>query len=121
MEGLSGTYAFNGTSFTLQPTTGKWVERTQYGIDGGAHPVYATPRSFEITWQLINVDELQQIINFYNLVSNTGTVVTCLPQWGAADYRFKNYSGTTLQEPMVGEYFQGYIQSVTLLVLNVRT
>ena len=119
--GLSGTYAFNGADLTLQPSTGKWVERTDYGIDGGGHPVYATTRKFELTWDLISTSDAQQIINFYNTVGNTGTVVACLPEWGATQYQFKNYSGTTLQEPTVGTYFMGYIESVKLLILNVRT
>lgn len=119
--GLSGTYAVNGIDLLLKPTSGKWVERTQYGMDGGAHPVYAQNRSFELTWQLISPSDAQQIINFYNLVSNTGTVTACLPQWGAADFRFVNYSGTTLEEPRVGEYFMGFIQEVSLLVVNVNT
>src|SRR5688572_20057816 len=119
--GLSGTYGFNGTDLTLQPTTGRWVERTQYGIDGGAHPIYAQNRSFEITWQLISPEDAKQVIDFYNVVGSTGTAVACLPQWGSVDYRFKNYSGTTLQEPIVGEYFMGFIQEVKLLILNVNT
>lgn len=121
MEGLSGTFAFNGTNINQYPTSHRWVERTQYGIDGGAHPVYPQVRAYEMTWNLISVGDAQQIINFYNLVGNTGTITACLPQWGAADYRFKNYSGTTLEEPVMQGYFQGFIEELKLLVLNVNT
>src|SRR5574342_663326 len=93
--GLSGTFAANNTNFNQYPDTHKWVERTSYGVDGGAHPVYARPRSYEMTWNLISPENAKQLIDFYNLVGNTGTLVTCLPEWGANDYRFKNYSGTT--------------------------
>lgn len=119
--GLSGTYAFNDTNWTLQPTTGKWIDRTSYGIDGNAHPIYSPYRNFEATWELISTSDAKQILDFYNTVSSTGTVVSCLPEWGATEYQFKNYSGTTLQEPVVGEYFQGYIMSVKLLIINIRT
>ncbi len=119
--GLSGSYAFNGVDLTLQPTTGKWEERTSYGIDGGGHTVYSSLRSFELKWELISTSDAKQIIDFYNLVGNTGSVVSCLPEWGNVDYSFRNYSGTTLQDPTVGPYFQGYIESVSLLILNVRT
>lgn len=119
--GLSGSYSFNGVDLTLPPTTGKWNERTNYGIDGNGHPTYSSLRSFEMKWELISTSDLNQIIGYYNLVGNTGTVTSCLPDWGNAAFTFRNYSGTTLQEPTVGEFYQGYVQSVTLLVLNVRT
>ena len=119
--GLSGSYAFDNVNFQLQPTTGKWSERTNYGVDGAGHPIYSSVRNFELTWELISPTDAQQIINVYNSVGNTGSVVACLPKWGDATYTFFNYSGTTMQEPSVGEYFQGYIQSVKLLLLNIRT
>jgi len=121
MTGASGTYAFNNTDFTLPPTTGKWVERTTYGVDGEGHLLYPAFRAFEMTWELISTSDLNQLINFYNTVSSTGTIVACLPEWGNANYEFKNYSGTTLVEPTVGEYFQGYVTSVTMKILNART
>lgn len=121
MQGFSGTYAFNNVDLTLQPTEGKWEGRSEYGVDGGAHPVYSQFRNFELTFDLISTSDAKQLIDFYNTVGNTGTCVACLPEWGNADYKFKNYSGTTLREPEVGAYFEGYINSVTLTVLNIRT
>ena len=120
-QGASGSYAVNNTDLTLQPSEGQWLVRTDYGVDGGAHIIYAQPRQFELKWDLISPSDLKQIIDFYNSVGNTGVVTFCLPEWGASDFVFKNYSGTTLAEPEVGPYFQGYTQSVKLLVLNIRT
>jgi hypothetical protein len=119
--GLSGAFAFNGTNFNQIPTTHGWLERTNYGIDGGAHPIYPSVRSYEMTWNLISTSDAKQIIDFYNLVGNTGTLVSCLPKWGDAEYTFYNYSGTTLQEPQMQGYFQGYIEELRLLILNVVT
>lgn len=119
--GLSGSYAINDTNLSLQPTTGKWESRNSYGVDGGGHPVYSQLRSFELSWELISPLDAKQLIDFYNAVGNTGTVVACLPRWGDAEFTFFNYSGVTMQEPSVGTYFQGFIQSVRLLLLNVRT
>jgi hypothetical protein len=121
MQGLSGTFAFNNTDFNQIPTSHRWSERTQYGTDGGAHPVYAQTRSYEMTWNLISTENAKQIIDFYNLVGNTGTLVSCLPKWGDAEYTFYNYSGTTLQEPQMQGYFQGHIEELRLLILNVVT
>lgn len=119
--GLSGTYAINNTDLTLQPSTGRWVERTSYGVDGSGHPLYSNFRSFELTWELISTSDAKQLIDFFNTVSTTGTVVACLPKWRDTDYTFYNYSGTTIGEPAVGEYFQGFIQNVKMLLLNIRT
>lgn len=119
--GFSGSFAFNNVDLTLQPTTCTPKERTNYGFDGNAHPMYSSVRQYELKWDLISTSDAAQIINIYNTVGNTGTVVSCLPDWGNANFVFRNYSGTTLEEPTVGEYFQGYISSVTLLVCNVRT
>jgi hypothetical protein len=119
--GYSGSYSFNNVDLTIPPSTGNWKERPNYGIDGGGHTIYSSVRDFEMKWDLISVANLATIIGIYNGVGNTGTAVSCLPEWGNANYLFKNYSGTVLQEPTVGEYFQEFVQDVTLLILNVRT
>lgn len=120
-QGLSGSYAINGTNLTLQPTEGRWNQRDNFGIDGAGHPIYSTVRTFELSWQLISTSELNQIINFFDSVSNTGTVAVDLPKYGANTYTFYRYSGCTLNEVQVGAYFEEYIQEVTLLILQVRT
>lgn len=119
--GLSGTYAIGGVDFPLPPTTGKWNERTSYGVDGNGHPIYSSIRSFELKWELISMSDLATLTGFYNAVGNTGTAVACLPKWGDPTFTFYNYSGTTLQEPSISEYYQGYVQNVTMLITNVRT
>lgn len=119
--GLSGTFAINNTNLNQYPTDHHWVERTQYGVDGNAHPIYPAFRSYELVWNFISPTDAKQIIDFYNLVGTTGTVVSCLPQWGNTDYLFANYSGTTLQEPTFGNYFMGYLQDFRLLILNIVT
>lgn len=121
MQGFSGSYAFNNVDLVLPPSEGNWKERQNYGIDGGGHTIYSSVRDFEMSWDLISVANLATIISAYNAVGNTGTVVACLPEWGNANYQFKNYSGTVLQEPTVGAYFQEHVESVKLLILNVRT
>lgn len=120
-QGTSGSYAVNGVSFTQSPTSGKWSTRTNYGTDGAGHPIYPAKRDFELEWNVIPISDLYQIINAYNVVGNTGTAVVDLPHWGASSYTFKSYSGTTMQEPEVGEYFVEYATDVRLLITNIRT
>ena len=115
------TYAIAGTALILQPETGKWIGRDSVGIDGSGHPIYPAVRKFEMRWGLMSPAEFQQIQNFYNAIGNTGTYVVALPEYGATTYVFKSYSGCTLREPEVEDFFEQYLTNATLLVLNVTT
>lgn len=119
--GFSGSYAINGTTFILQPTKGSWDKRSALGIDGNGHPIYPAVREFDIQWNLMHPTDAQQIINTYNAVQNTGTVVFDLPKYGDAGYQFYSYSGCTLEEPEFEDYFQGYISNGRLKIYQVRT
>ena len=118
--GASGSYAINGVEI-LQPTSGRWLSRDRLGIDGNGHVIYPGVREFEMKFVLSSPSDYNQILGYYNAVSNTGTVVIDLPQFGAASYVFYSYSGCVLQEPEVGTYFSTYHNDVTLLVTKIRT
>ena len=120
MIGASGTYAIQGTDLTLQPTTGRWIDRDVVGFDGSGHPIYPAIATFEMTWQLISASDFAQLVTFYNQVQNTGTVAVDLPKWGTSPHQFNRYSGCTLGEPLVNEFFLDHIEEVRLLVYNVQ-
>lgn len=120
MQGYSGTYAINGTNFILSPTEGGWVDRNEIGIDGAGHPIYPGTRQFNLYWGLAHPNDVKQLIDAYNLASSTGTVVFDLPEWGADGYKFKSYSGCTLREPRIGNYFEGHISDVRVTILMIR-
>jgi hypothetical protein len=116
----SGTYSINGVALNLQPTSGKWEDKPSLGFDGNGHPIYPPTTDFTMTWDLISTNDLNQLTNFYNAVSNTGTVVTELPKWGDVNYLFYSYSGTIVQRPTVSEYFQYYVTGVKMVVSKIR-
>jgi len=118
--GYSGTYAANGVDFLLKPSAAKWNDRDTLGVDGNAHPVYSYYRDFEMSWELAHPSDVKQIIDVYNSLGNTGTATFDLPQWGAVGFLYLGYSGCTMIEPTVGEYFMGWIKDVTLRVTKVR-
>ena len=120
-QGTTGTFAFNGVSLPLQPSTFHWMQRDSYGDDGTGHPIYPAVREFELVWDLISPDDLQDINNIYDTVSNTGTAVFDLPQYGSTEYTFYSYSGCTVEEPKYDTYFERYIQGVHLMIRNIRT
>ncbi len=119
--GASGTYAVQGNDFDLQPTSGKWLDRDNLGFDGSGHPIYPAVRSFEMSWQLINAADLSEIIGFYNVVGNSGTVAVDIPKWNGSPYQFQRYSGCTLSEPIVGEFFNEHTTEVRLLIYGIVT
>lgn len=120
MQGITGTFAINGTDLTLQPSTSKWLGRDDLGTDGNNRAIYPAFREYEMSFELMPVSDLAQLINA-QLSSVTGTLVMDLPQWGASTYTFKSYSGTSAREPEIGEYFIDHVSSVRWLIANIRT
>lgn len=119
--GYSGSFAVNGTNFLLQPTKAGWGNRQELGVDGNGHPIYPAVRQFDFEWGLAHPNDVKQLLDAWETVSNTGTVSFDLPQWKASGYQFITYSGCTMREPQVGQYFEGYIENVKLTILLVRT
>ena len=119
-SGYSGTYGINATAFTLQPSQGQWEEKSSIGTDGSGHPIYPAHGEFTLTWGIMSTSEFKQLNDFYNIVSNTGTVVTELPKWGDTDYIFYSYSGTVLSRPVAGAYFSTYVTNVKLSISKIR-
>lgn len=120
MQGYTGSFGFNGTDLQLQPSTFKWGDRDLLGRDGDGRAIYPALGTFEMQWGLMSTENLEQLNNFF-LSSQTGTMVADLPAWGHQDYYFQSYSGTLLDRPTVGEYFNTYVTNVTLMITNIRT
>ena len=121
MQGISGSYAINGTNLYLQPEEGNWVKRDEIGVDGNNRPIYPAIREFELSWGLMSTSEVKQLIDAQLLVSNTGTIVFDLPKWGDTNWTFYSYSGTFIRDVEVGAYFSEYVKDVRVTVANIRT
>ena len=120
-QGITGSYAVNGSDITVQPTDGKWLPRSPLGIDGWGHAVYPPYREFEMTWGLLSPSDVNQLQNFFASIGNTGTAVVDLPKYADAIYQFYSYSGCVLQEPSIGVYFTENQTDVNLLIIKIRT
>lgn len=119
--GASGTYAINGTELTLQPTTGRWLPRTELGFTGDGHPDYVGVREFEMNWQLISASDANQLQGFFDTLGITGTAIVDLPKYRNASYIFESYSGCTISEPQMDVYYEQHETSVTLLIYGIVT
>lgn len=119
-QGYTGSFAVNGTNLQLQPSTFRWGDRDIIGRDGMGRAIYPALGTFEMLWGLMSTGDLEQLISFA-VASQTGTVIVDLPEWGNSGYLFQSYSGTLLDRPTVGEYFNTYVTDVRLTVTNIRT
>lgn len=119
-QGYSGSYAVNGTNFSLQPSEGRWEPKDIIGRDGQGRGIYPALGDFTIMWDFMTTSEFKQLNDFYEYVSNTGTSVVDLPKWGDNDYLFYSYSGTIINRPTAGSYFEKHYQSVQLLITGIR-
>jgi hypothetical protein len=112
-------YKINNTLLLSQPETGRWVNRSDLGMDGAGHPVYPALREYELNWGYMDTAELYQLQSFYELVGNSGTVSVDLPEHAAGVYGFHTYSGCTLSEPQFSNYFEEHYSDVKLIIYKV--
>jgi hypothetical protein len=119
--GASGSYGINGVDLQLQPTAGRWIPRESIGFTGDGHPDYVGVREFEMTWQLISADDVNQLQNFFDTLGLTGTAVVDLPKYRNATYIFESYSGCAISEPQMDAYYEQHETSITLLIYGIVT
>lgn len=120
MQGFTGSFAVNGVNLSLQPSSFQWSELEILGRNGQGRALYPSKATFQMSWGLMSTSDFNQLVSLYDTVSATGTAVTDLPEWGNSDYYFKSYSGTLLDRPIAGEYFNTYVTEVRLIVTNIR-
>ena len=120
-QGISGSFAVNGTNFLLPPTEYGWVTRDLIGVSGNAHPVYPAVRQFEMTWGFMDMASYAQLEGFYTAIQSTGTVVIDLPKFSTTPFQFQSYTGCTLKEPEVSKFFEQHVSGVNLLVIKIKT
>lgn len=113
-------YKLNGIELQVQPTTGQWIAKDIFGIAGDGRAMYPGVRQFELRWQTLDPSGTAQLQNFY-LMGTTGTMVADLPKYADPAYGFYSYTGVSVHEIELDEYFNGYYLGVVLLITNVRT
>jgi hypothetical protein len=114
-------YVINGTTLALQPTSGGWVARESFGLDGNGHPIYEAVRQFRLEWAIDSMSDWYELQNLFDTIYITGSVVVELPQYDGSTYNFREYSGCVVQEPSFDRYFNNYPTNVRLLISNIRT
>ena len=119
--GASGSYGVNGTDFTLQPTSGRWIPQSPVAFTGDGHPIYPAVHEFQLRWSDIEQSDLNQLQNFRDSVILTGTATVDLPAYRSASYIFTSYTGCSIYEPERGDYFTETTLEYSLVVGNIHT
>jgi hypothetical protein len=117
---VTGSYNFDHHGLPTLPTQAHWVPLEQLDVDGNGHPIYPTVHEFELQWSAMWIADFDALVHLCENMTSTGTVVSTLPEYHANDYQYFNYSGTILQLPKPGQYFEGYILNTTMVISNVR-
>jgi hypothetical protein len=103
-----------------KPTTARWLNKKEQGHNGLGKPIYGGYRDFELEWDFLTHTEFQTLHNAYLYSENTGSVVVDIPEYAGGSFVSHEYSGCYLTEPDMKEYFEGYYQSVKLIVRKVQ-
>lgn len=121
---MPSDYIINGHRMPW-PTEGRWLARRPLDIQGDNRPIYAPVRAFELTWGIQTYEDWEVLVASFDALQSTGTAVVELPAYPTATgvaFAFREYSGATLGEPVVGGMFnQEFPTSVSLVIGNLRT
>jgi len=120
-QGVTGTFAINGTELLLPPTTHSWVDRELVGTTGEGRSVYSSLRQYQLEWDLMPMDAFSQLVGFFDGIQNSGSIAVDLPKYATAPFQFYTYSGCQLREPTAGKFFLDHVSDVKLLIVKVRS
>ncbi len=114
-------YRLDGVDLITSPLDGHWVDQEVLGVDGNNRRIYPATRMFEMVWTMLSPESFNQIFAQWEALSTTGSIVSELPELGADPFVFRAYTGTIVDQPIMGEYFQEHYLKVTMTIRNVRT
>lgn len=121
---MPSDYIINGHRMPW-PSMGHWLPRRPIDVQADNRPIYAPVRVFELTWDIQFYEDWEVLVAAFDQIQSTGTAVVELPAYPTATgvaFGFREYSGTTLGEPIVGDMFnQQYPTNVSLIIGNIRT
>lgn len=114
-------YKLDGVELVTDPLDGHWVDQEVLGIDGNNRPIYPATRMFEMVWSMLSPEMFNQIFDQWQALDTTGSIVVDLPKLGVDPFVFDSFTGAIVDQPIMGEFFQGFYKKVTMLIRNVRT
>lgn len=112
-------YVINGNSLPA-PKDHKWIEPDAKGDNGNGQRLYTPYFSYELSWDKLTQTEFQGLLTIWLGGYLSGTYNAVLPQYNGGSYGFITYSGTVLDRPMSGGYYENYVNNVKLTIRKIN-
>ena len=116
-----GDYQINSNQI-LVPTQFRWMPRRALDVQGDNRPIYPAVRSAELKWRLMSNEEWSVLQDQFRSIEASGTSVIRVPEFPTATgqaYAFREYSGCTFAEPVIGPFFEEHPKNVVLVIHNI--
>lgn len=115
------TVAFKINNVSIAaPKKSKWIIPEDKGMNGIGQKQYTAFYSYELNWDGLTQAEFQNIFQLWQGHYGSGTATADLPQFNATSYGFITYTGVLLDQPIVGEYNENYLNDVKLIIRRIR-
>lgn len=103
------------------PTTHRWIQPAIRGEDGYGNVRHESFWSYEIKWDFLTQEEFYSgVLRIFMGHYTSGAAVAELPAHDLYGYQFQGYSGTVLDYPMTGEFYQNAVKDVTLTIKKIK-
>jgi hypothetical protein len=113
-------YEIDDTPLLLKPESGRWLDRTQIGVDGQSRPIYEPTYSFEIKWGPMDAAQFNQLCGFFAAIASSGTSSIVLPtRCGEAIWTGTTYTEVLFEEPKRDIYWQKNSMRPSMRVRNI--
>lgn len=113
-------FQINGNSIP-NPTESKWVLPEVRGIDGFGYKRFDPFYSYELRWDFLTQEEFYSgVWRIYQGHFLSGGARVQLPSYDNPTYGFETYSGTIMDRPEIGNYYQNHVRDVKLTIRKIR-
>jgi len=118
------TFKING-QIILPPTEFMWTPRRPLDIQGDNRPIYPPIRSAELRYDIVTYYDWEAFQKLWQGIAASGVYVVQLPAFPFATgtaFGYREYSGVTMAEPIMGPLFaEQYPSRGVLLITNIFT
>ena len=88
------------------------------GVDGQRRPLYQPTRRYELEWGIMSTLQFNQLCDFYEEISVTGTITVVPPRWCGDSWTGTVYTAL-LEEPVSDSYWEKHHLRVRLGIVKV--
>ena len=118
MAVVDPAFKINGITIA-SPTESGYEISSVKGTDGSGQKRYNPFYEYNLEWNYLPQDELQEIYNAWIGTYGSGTVSCQIPQHNSSTYQFVVYSGVMIDQPEVANYQDNFVQGVKIKIRKI--